>query len=118
MKRDVETAKEYLSAIGGDQRPIIEALRKAVLAADPEVRETLRYGMLDYPGVANLGAQKHYVALYVAPSALAKHKKNFPGVDAGKSCLRFKRLDQVDATALSALLEDVLIHRRGDASKD
>ncbi len=77
----------------------------------PRFEEGLRYGMLDYPGLANLGAQKHYVALYVAPEVLKRHRSNFPGVDAGKSCLRFKRIDQANPKALVSLLEDVLSHR-------
>jgi len=117
MKRDIATAEEYLADIGPDQLPIVEKIRRALLAADPKMTEGIQYGMLDYPGLANLGAQKHYVALYVAPVILAKHKKNFPGVDAGKSCLRFKRLDQVDSPALEALIKDVRVHRKSKFAK-
>ena len=59
-------------------------VRAAIFAVAPDVEEGLRYGMLDYPGLANLGAQKHYVALYVAPEVLARHVDAFPGVDRGK----------------------------------
>lgn len=67
--------------------------------------------MLDYPGYGNIGAQKHYVSLYVVPKVLAKHRKNFPGVNAGKSCLRFAKIEQVDEGALAALLKDVGAYR-------
>lgn len=71
--------------------------------------------MLDYPGLANLGAQKHYVALYVAPAVLAQRKSDFPGVDAGKGCLRFKKPEQVDPDALRRLLHEVSRYRAARA---
>ena len=67
--------------------------------------------MLDYPGLANLGAQKHYVSLYVAPAVLAKHRDHFVGLSSGKSCLRFRRLSQLDRPAVSRLLRDVWRYR-------
>jgi hypothetical protein len=57
--------------------------------------------MLDYPGYGNIGAQKHYVSLYVVPKVLAKHKMNFPGLSAGKSRLRFTKIEQVNDGALT-----------------
>ena len=67
--------------------------------------------MLDYPGIANLAAQKNYVSLYVAPAVLTRWKKAFPGTDAGKSCLRFRKLEQVDREALTGLIQDVREYR-------
>lgn len=118
VKRDVSDPQAYLADLGADQRALVEAIRESIGRAAPEAEEGLRYGMLDYPGLANLGAQKHYVALYVAPEVLAAHRDAFPGVDTGKSCLRFRRLEQVDPDALDRLLVDVLAFRRdghGDA---
>ena len=48
-----------------------------------------------------------YVSLYVLPSALDRHRDKFTGVNAGKSCLRFRRLSQVDDDLLRDLLLDV-----------
>ena len=88
MKRSAASPDEYLAQVPETQRPILEALRSAIRDGFPDIVEGLRYGMLDYPGLANLAAQKNYVALYVAPSVLADRKGDFPGVDSGKSCLR------------------------------
>ena len=115
MKREVESPKAYLAELDGEQLRMVQAIRKAIRSVMPKFVEQLRYGMLDYPGLANLGAQKHYVALYVSPEILEAHRKNFPGVDAGKSCLRFKKLEQADAPALANLLTDVLAHRESDS---
>ena len=112
MKRDAETPKAYLDQLEGEQLALVKALRKAIRRAMPKFVEGIRYGMLDYPGLANVGAQKRYVALYVAPDVLKKHRKAFPGVDAGKSCLRFTKSSEADPDALDALLAEVWAFRR------
>ena len=112
MRRDAETPKDYLAQLEGEQLTLVKTIRKAIRRAMPRFDEGVRYGMLDYPGLGNLGAQKRYVALYVAPAVLKKHKRHFPGVDAGKSCLRFTKPEQADPTALDALLEAVWAYRR------
>lgn len=116
MERDAASPERYLASIGAEQRALVERIREAIRAVAPEVEETIGHGMLDYPGLANLAAQKRYVALYVAPMVLARHKQGFPGTSAGKSCLRFTKLEQADPEALEALLTDVLAHRRGGAA--
>lgn len=113
MKRDATSPDHYVKSVPGAQRELLEAVRALVREAAPGVEEGIRYGMLDYPGLANLAAQKQYVSLYVMPAVLARHAKAFEGVDHGKSCLRFKRLDQVEPDAVRALLADVLEARGG-----
>ena len=107
MKRDAETPADYLAQVPEDQRALLEALRAVILRDHPDISEGLRYGMLDYPGLANLAAQKAYVALYVKASVLAEFRPRFPGLNCGKSCLRFKRLEQIDADTVADLLRAV-----------
>ena len=114
MKRDAATPADYLAQIPEGQRALIGILRSAILSDHPDIVEGVRYGMLDYPGLANLAAQKAYVALYVKPAVLARFKSRFPGVSCGKSCLRFKRPEQVDEVALADLLRAVRQARRGE----
>lgn len=112
MKRDASTPDAYRRDVTGAQSELLEAIRAAIRAVAPNVEEGIAHGMLDYPGVANLAAQKQYVSLYVLPEVLDRHRRSFRGVDAGKSCLRFKRPDQADPASLRALLEDVVEERR------
>ena len=112
MRRTAATPAAYLGKVEGSQRAILDAIRATIRDVAPDIGETVEYGMLGYPGLANLGAQKHHVALYVMPEVLERHRANFPGVDCGKSCLRFRRLEQVRPGPLAALLRDVLETRR------
>ncbi|MCG8503699.1 MAG: DUF1801 domain-containing protein [Sphingomonadales bacterium] len=79
-------------------------MRDLILRVAPEVEEGIEYGMLDYPGLGNLAAQKDYVALYMSPAVLAEFKSRFPKASRGKSCLRFRNAGQVDWAALEELL--------------
>jgi len=108
MKRDARSPQSYRNDVTGEQREMLETVRETVLEVAPETEEIIEYGMLGYPGLANLAAQKHYVALYVMPAVLAEHRDRFPGADCGKSCLRFRRQDQIDPGRLRDLLRDVL----------
>jgi len=113
MKREATSPAEYLAQVRGEQRRVLERIRRIIREVAPHIPEEIEYGMLGYPGLANLGAQKHHVALYVMPEVLARHRGAFDGVDCGKSCLRFRRLDQVDERAVETLLKKVLAARGG-----
>ncbi len=113
MKRNDSSPLAYRNDVTGEQSEMLETIRNAILSVAPDTREIIEHGMLGYPGLANLAAQKHYVALYVMPAVLAQHRESFSGADCGKSCLRFRRPDQIDSEQLRALLRDVLEARRG-----
>lgn len=112
MRRDASSPEAYVADVDEPQREVLDAIRQVIREVAPDVEEGIQYGMLDYPGLANLAAQKQYVALYVAPPVLAGRKGDFPGLSSGKSCLRFRALDQVDREALGRLLREVRAFRR------
>ena len=111
MSRDVGSPEAYRASLGGSERELLEEIRKVILAEAPDLPETIRHGMLEYSGLASLAAQKGYVALYVAPPVLARHRGDFPGVSSGKSCLRFASLAQLDRVSLRRLLRAVRRYR-------
>ena len=116
MRRNDTTPQAYRDDVEGEQREMLEEIRGAIFEVAPHSEEIIEYGMLGYPGLANLAAQKHYVALYVKPAVLAKHKDRLPGADCGKSCLRFRRLQQIEKEPLRALLRDVLTEQKENSS--
>jgi hypothetical protein len=118
MRRDDSSPSAYRKDVDGDLHTLLEAIRDLIFEVVPDVEEGIQHGMLDYPGLANLAAQKNYVALYVAPTVLAKRKVDFPGVSCGKSCLRFKRFDELDPQALTTLLREVREFRAGNDAWD
>ena len=107
MRRNDNSPEVYRRDVTGEQSEMLEAIRDVIFEVAPDTEEVIEYGMLGYPGLANLAAQKHYVALYVMPEVLARHRDRLPGADCGKSCARFRRQEQIDPERLKDLLRDV-----------
>ena len=87
----------------------------------PEAEEVWAYGM---PGIAkdeliaSYKSQKNYISLYMDVDAVAKHKEELDaaGLNCGKSCIRFKRLDQLPEATIKAMLRETMAKQAGIAS--
>lgn len=108
MRRNDSSPQAYRDDVTGELGEMLETVRSVIFEVAPEIEERIEHGMLDFPGLCNLAAQKNYVALYVRPAVLARYASSFPGVSCGKSCLRFRRSDQIEPEALRSLLKAVL----------
>lgn len=106
MKRNHESPEAYRNDVDGDLRDMLETVRNIIFQVVDEPNEGIQHGMLDYPGIANLAAQKNYVSLYVSPEVLDDFRDRFHA-DCGRSCLRFRRPEQIDSALLVELLEAV-----------
>lgn len=78
MRRDDRSPEAYRDSVFGVQREMLEVVREVILEIAPDVEEGIGHGMLDFPGLANLAAQKHHVSLYVIPAVLDRHRAAFP----------------------------------------
>jgi Domain of unknown function (DU1801) len=121
MQSAAATVDAYLAELPDDRRPAIEAVRQAVLDNLPDgFEEQMQYGMISwvvplarYPetyngqalAVASLANQKRHMALYLVgvygdegSQQWLRERWAEAGLklDMGKSCLRFRRLDDVD----------------------
>jgi hypothetical protein len=113
------TVPEYLAELPEDRRPPIEAVRAVILEhLPPGYEEVMQYGMISYVvpfsrypntynkqplAIASLANQKRYMALYLmgvyADDGESWFQQQWRAtgkkLDMGKSCVRFKRLDDV-----------------------
>jgi hypothetical protein len=116
----VGSVSAYLKELPADRRKVVEAVRNVVVKNLPKgYSETMEFGMIGY-GIplskypdtyngqplcyAGLAAQKNHYSLYLMGAytdpARAKwledeFKKRGKKLDMGKSCLRFKSLDDL-----------------------
>lgn len=104
MRRDSTSPQAYIDDVGGSQRDLLLYVRELVRRVAPETPEGIKYGMLNYPGIASLAAQKQYVALYVDPAIVDRHRADLGDLDCGRSCLRFRRREQVPEAVVVAIL--------------
>ena len=121
MQSAAATVDEYLAELPEERRAAIEAVRDAVRDNLPDgYEEQMQYGMISwvvplarYPdtyngqalAVASLANQKRHVALYLVgvygdegSQQWLRERWTEAGLklDMGKSCLRFRRLEDVD----------------------
>jgi hypothetical protein len=126
MKSDAATPQAYLDALPSERRAVVSAVRELVNANLPAgYREGMAWGMIGwavplerYPETYNkeplayvgLAAQKNHYALYLngcymSPDGQAalEHAYAAAGkkLDMGKSCLRFKKLEDLVPEAVA-----------------
>ncbi len=119
-----KTVKEYLDLVDKGRRKDIKSLHTLIQKASATYKPWLAYNMLgygvfkyrnykkevvDWPLVA-LAAQKNYISLYVCAvddkGYIAEHnKKDLGKVSVGKSCIRFKKLADVNMKGLEKVLK-------------
>jgi len=132
MQSKATTVEQYLSGLPEDRRKAIEAVRRVILEnLDKDYEEGIQYGMIGYyvphrvyPAgyhcdpkqplpFAGLASQKNYMSLYLmCVYGDTDHSKWFQDawartgkkLDMGKSCIRFKKLDDL---ALDVIAEAI-----------
>jgi len=123
------TVEEYLAELPAERRAVVSAVRELVRRHLPAgYRETLAWGMIAYGipleqfpdtyngqplGYVALAAQKQYYALYLMgaygdPAVDRALRDGFATagkrLDMGKSCLRFRSLDDLALDAVGATI--------------
>jgi uncharacterized protein YdhG (YjbR/CyaY superfamily) len=100
VKAKSRNVDDYMDEIPDDRKPIIHTLRKIVLEEIPNVKETMSYGMPTYETkewICAFASQKNYVSVYFRNlELLLKYKKELGNVNLGKSCIRFRKIDDQD----------------------
>lgn len=118
------TVKEYLASVPPERKELVAFLhaliQKSAPSLKPHVAATmLGYGsfpyrnykkeMVEWP-VIGLVNQKQYVSVYVCSIVdgeyvAEKHKKDLGKVSVGKSCIRIKKIEDVNAEGLKKVFQ-------------
>jgi len=126
------TVKEYLAELPAERRAVIATVRRVILKNLPSgYQEVMRWGMINYEiplknysethngqplGYAALAAQKNNYSLYLmtvyGDGGLAawfkeEFKKAGKKLNMGKSCVRFKKLDDIPLDVIGKLIAKV-----------
>ncbi|MBI5223997.1 DUF1801 domain-containing protein [Candidatus Micrarchaeota archaeon] len=119
-----KSVEEYLIALPEDRRTPIEFLHKFIQETSPTLKPNFLYNMLgygtfkcknykkeiiDWPLVA-LASQKNYISLYVCSIEngkyiAEKYKDELGKVSVGKSCIRFKKIDDLNLKTLKKVIK-------------
>ena len=119
-----KSVKEYFDALPSVRREPMEFLHKFIQKTAPKLKPNFIYNMpgygsfkyknrkkkvMDWPTIA-LASQKNYMSLYVCSiengKYLAeKYKDELGKVSVGKSCIRFKKLDDLNLDILKKIIK-------------
>ena len=133
MQIKADTPEQYIDQLPDDRKQAISKLRKVILDNLPEgFEETINYGMIGYviphsiypdgyhtdpkqplPFI-NIASQKNFVAvyhmgIYADKKLMDWFVKEYPKhnklkLDMGKSCIRFKKIDQIPYDLIGKLV--------------
>ena len=131
MQSKAKTVQEYLSDLPNDRLEAIEAVRDVILDNLPEgFEETMNWGMITYqvpldryPDTYNkqplmlaaIASQKNHMAVYLTGvhasdesrgEFLAAYKETGKRIDMGKSCVRFRKLDDLPVELVGAAIAE------------
>ncbi len=131
MKVAADTREEYLAA-AGEREPSLLAVDKVIKEAAPSLGPVyyktntmtmLGYGLVPYQSTAMkepalwpivaLANQKNYMALYISAVdadgkyVAEKNAERLGKVSCGRSCIRFKKLEDINLDVVRELVADV-----------
>lgn len=120
MRSEATTVDQYLAELPDDRRDAIETVRDTILVNLPDgYVEEMNFGMITYavplatyPDTYNgqplmyaaLASQKNHMAVYLSgvyaddgqrDAFLDKYRETGKRLDMGKSCVRFRRIDDL-----------------------
>lgn len=138
MKIEAKTPAEYIRKLPADRQAPMKKLRKTIKSRLPGgFKETMSYGMIGYvvphsiypdgyhcdPKLPlpflNIASQKNYIALYhggiyADPNLMEWFVNEYPKhcdtkLDMGKSCVRFKKVDQIPYDLIAELVSKMTV---------
>lgn len=116
--------KEYFENLQSDRRATMETIDKLIKKTVPKLKPHFSYNMLgygsfkyknykkeeiDWPTIA-LAYQKNYISLYICSIKdgeyiAEKYKNELGKVSVGKSCIRFKKIEDLNINNLIKVLK-------------
>ena len=101
----------YLQTLSESRREALTTLRSWIHTTLPDATDVIEYGM---PGVyqdaliCSYKSQKNYMSLYMDVEIVEKHKTELDeaGLNCGKSCIRFRRIEQLPEETIKTMLRE------------
>lgn len=130
-----KTPEEYIDLIAEPRKSEIKKLHDFIKKTVPDLKPHILVGMIGYGSypyksasgregewsVVALASQKNYISVYVCGVKDGKyiaeqHKKEFPKASIGKSCIRFKKVEDIDLNVLAKIIKESVKSPMGLAS--
>lgn len=118
-----KTPEEYIDLVAEPRKNEIKKLHDFIRKTTPKLKPFIISGMIGYGAfhyksksgregdwaVIALASQKNYISVYVCAAdgkeyVAEKYKKELPKASIGRSCIRFKKVDDIDLNILKKIL--------------
>jgi Domain of unknown function (DU1801) len=123
-KNEAKTLEEYLLMVPGDRKKEFDFLHDFIQKAVPKLKPYYATNMIGYGSfyyldskkqkkawpIISLANQKNYITIYVCAlvkdkAAVEKYKKDLGKLSKGISCIRFKKIEEIDLKTLKIVLK-------------
>ena len=117
------TPSEYIALLDSPRKEDIQTLHDFIKKTVPSLKPYIQAGMIGYGQyhykyasgregdwmTIGLASQKNYISVYVCAIdekgyIAEQYKKELPKASIGRSCIRFKKLSDIDLTVLKEML--------------
>jgi hypothetical protein len=119
-----KSVQEYLVAVPKDRQKVIRFIHDFIRKSAPKLKSHFAYNMLGYGSfpyrnhkkeimtwpVISLANQKNYLSIYVCALEAGqyvaeKYKKELGKVSVGRSCIRFRKIEDVNLPILKKVIQ-------------
>lgn len=119
-----KSVADYLKAVPKERKELVLFLHEFIKKSAPKLKPHFAYNMLGYGSfkyknykkeiidwpIISLANQKNYISVYVCALedrkyVAEKYKKQLGKVSVGKSCIRFKKLEDVNLDILKKVIQ-------------
>jgi uncharacterized protein YdhG (YjbR/CyaY superfamily) len=103
---------DWFGEVDPRRAPVLREVRARALKHFGASAERMSFGMPAYVrhGDANpvfaFNSQKQYISLYLSTRVHPLYEEELKGLDAGKSCIRFRRPELIDLDLVDRMLAD------------
>lgn len=120
-----KTPEKYIELIDEPRKSQIRDLHNFIRKTTPELEPFMISGMIGYGKfhyksksgregdwcIIALASQKNYISVYACATrdgqyVAERHKKELPKANIGRSCIRFKKIEDIDLKVLATILKE------------
>ena len=109
MGKRIQQVDDYIETVPENKRDMVVQLRDALHEKHPRLDETYQYNMPTFEtngNVCSLAARKQYMSLYCNMEVVEKYRADLSHLDVGKSCIRFKKLEDLPMDTIHTIIEE------------
>jgi uncharacterized protein YdhG (YjbR/CyaY superfamily) len=112
VQSSAPTVDAWFTEVDAKRKPALEAVRAIAVKHLGAGAERMSYGMPAYvrpdddAPVFAFNSQKQHISLYVSTRVHPLHAEALAKLDTGKSCIRFRKPEQIDLDLVDRLLAD------------